>query len=55
MEDLADLAKAFIHLPPQKGPNVGVVTFTGGWGALGADVCQEYGRQLFIQNLPKLL
>jgi len=43
MEDLADLAKAFIHLPPQKGPNVGVVTFTGGWGALAADVCQEYG------------
>ncbi|MBW1786960.1 MAG: CoA-binding protein [Deltaproteobacteria bacterium] len=43
MEDLADLAKAFIHLPPLKGPNVGVVTFTGGWGALSADVFQEYG------------
>ncbi|MBU2550451.1 MAG: CoA-binding protein [Proteobacteria bacterium] len=43
LEELADLAKAFIHLPPMRGPRVGIVTFTGGWGALSADVCAEFG------------
>lgn len=43
LEEMADLAKAFIHLPPMKGPNVSIITFTGGWGALSADICSEFG------------
>ena len=46
IEELADLAKAFIHLPPLKGGNIGVVTYSGGWGALAADLCQEFGLSM---------
>jgi acyl-CoA synthetase (NDP forming) len=46
IEELADLAKGFIHLPPLKGGNIGVVTYTGGWGALAADLCDEFGLSM---------
>ena len=46
IEELADLAKAFIHLPPLKGGNIGVVTYSGGWGALAADLCQEFSLSM---------
>ena len=46
IEELADLAKAFIHLPPLKGGNIGVVTYSGGWGALAADLCPEFGLSM---------
>jgi acyl-CoA synthetase (NDP forming) len=48
MEDLADLAKAFLHLPLLKGGNLGVVTFSGGWGALAADLCEEFGLSIAV-------
>lgn len=51
IEELTDLAKAFIHLPSLKGRNIGIVTYTGGWGALAADFCEEYG--LAIAELSK--
>jgi acyl-CoA synthetase (NDP forming) len=43
VEELVDLAKAFIHLPLLKGENIGIVTYTGGWGAMAADLCDEFG------------
>lgn len=46
IEELADLARAFIHLPPLKGGNIGVVTYSGGWGALAADLCHEFGLSM---------
>ena len=46
IEELADLAKGFIHLPPLRGRNIGVVTYTGGWGALAADLCDEFGLSI---------
>ena len=42
-EELADLAKAFIHLPMLKGKKIGVITYTGGWGAMAVDVLLEFG------------
>lgn len=49
VEELVDLAKAFIHLPLLKGQNIGIITYTGGWGALAADLCDEFG--LSVPNL----
>jgi acyl-CoA synthetase (NDP forming) len=49
VEELVDLAKAFLHLPLLKGRNIGIVTYTGGWAALAADLCDEFG--LSIANL----
>ena len=43
VEELVDVAKAFIHLPLLKGENIGIVTYTGGWGAMAADLCDEFG------------
>jgi len=43
VEELVDVAKAFIHLPLLKGGNIGIVTYTGGWGAMAADLCYEFG------------
>jgi len=49
IDELADLAKAFLHLPPMKGKNLGIVTYSGGWGALASDLCEEFG--LSVSNL----
>ena len=49
VEELVDLAKAFIHLPLLKEQNIGIITYTGGWGALAADLCDEFG--LSVPNL----
>jgi len=49
VEELVDLAKAFIYLPLLKGRNIGIITYTGGWGALAADLCDEFG--LSVPNL----
>jgi acyl-CoA synthetase (NDP forming) len=49
VEELVDLAKAFIYLPLLKGRNIGIITFTGGWGAMAADLCEEFG--LSVSNL----
>ena len=46
IEELVDLAKAFIHLPPLRGKNISVVTYSGGWGALAADLCEEHGLSI---------
>lgn len=54
IEELADLAKAFIHLPPLKGGNVGVVTYSGGWGALAADLCHELSLSMAQLSDPSI-
>jgi acyl-CoA synthetase (NDP forming) len=43
VEELVDVAKAFIHLPLLKGESIGILTYTGGWGAMAADLCDEFG------------
>lgn len=43
VEEIVDLAKAFIYLPLLKGENIGIITYSGGWGALAADLCDEFG------------
>jgi len=56
VEELVDLAKAFIHLPLLKGENIGVVTYTGGWGAMAADLCDEFwsfGCKAIRNNTPE--
>lgn len=45
-EELVDLAKAFIHLPLLKGKKIAIVTYSGGWGALAADLCEEFGLSI---------
>ena len=45
-EELVDLAKAFIHLPLLRGKKIGIITYSGGWGALAADLCDEFGLSI---------
>jgi acyl-CoA synthetase (NDP forming) len=46
LDELIDLAKAFHLLPLMKGPNIGIVTHTGGMGALSVDACSRYGMRV---------
>jgi len=46
IEEMLDLATAFMHLPPLKGNKIAVITYTGGWGALTADFCEEFGLEI---------
>jgi len=46
IEEMLDLAIGFMHLPPLKGNNIAVITYTGGWGALTADFCEEFGLEI---------
>lgn len=46
IEELADLAKGFIHLPPLRGKRIGIVTYSGGWAALASDICEEFGLSI---------
>ncbi|HEY3313695.1 MAG TPA: acetate--CoA ligase family protein [Bacillota bacterium] len=46
VDDLDDAVKAFIHLPPLRGPRVAIVTTTGGGGIMAVDACEKYGLQL---------
>ena len=46
VEELGDISKAFLNLPPLKGNRIGIVTPTGAGGILILDSCQEFGFQL---------
>jgi acetyltransferase len=46
LETLFDLARAFAEQPLPKGPNLAVVTNSGGPGILAADACEEAGLNL---------
>ena len=46
IDEWTDVAKGFNVLPPLKGNRVGILTFTGGFGALLVDACEEYGLKL---------
>jgi acetyltransferase len=46
LDEWADISKGFNVLPPLNGNRVGVLTFTGGLGALLVDACEEFGLEL---------
>lgn len=46
LEEFIDLIKAFSYLPLLKGNNIGIITYSGGIGALTADACADYGLNL---------
>jgi acetyltransferase len=46
LESLFDLARAFAEQPLPKGPNLTIVTNSGGPGILAADACEEAGLNL---------
>ena len=54
VEELVDLAKAFIHLPLLKGENIAIVTYTGAWGAIAADLCDDFGLSVAKLSEPTL-
>jgi acyl-CoA synthetase (NDP forming) len=41
LDEFIDLTKAFSFLPPMKGNRIGIITYSGGIGALAADACAE--------------
>lgn len=46
LDEWADIARGFNVLPPLTGNRVGILTFTGGLGALLVDACEEFGLDL---------
>lgn len=46
VEELTDTISAFHKLPPIKGRNIGIISFTGGFGVMGVDACQKYGLEV---------
>jgi acetyl coenzyme A synthetase (ADP forming)-like protein len=53
VEELYDGCKALSSLPPPPGPNVAIVTSSGGSGILATDACEELG--LNVVSLPESL
>ncbi len=51
MDELFNIAAAFIRQPVPKGRRVGIVTSGGGWGVLAADACARAG--LDVVQLPE--
>ncbi|MDD5748431.1 MAG: CoA-binding protein [Actinomycetota bacterium] len=45
-EEILDLAKAFSSFPLPRGKRVAILTWGGGWGVIGADICHEIGFEL---------
>jgi acyl-CoA synthetase (NDP forming) len=43
VEEMFDVAKAFLRLPLPRGRNVGIITGGGGWGVIASDDCEECG------------
>lgn len=43
LEDMVDVARAFLYLPPPRGRKVAVVTITGAGGVLALDFMAKYG------------
>jgi acyl-CoA synthetase (NDP forming) len=46
IDEWTDISRGFNILPPLKGNRVGVLTYTGGIGALLVDACEEFGLEL---------
>ncbi len=46
VDELDDVVKAFLHLPPLRGKRVAIVTATGGGGIMAVDACSDYGLEL---------
>ncbi len=46
VDDMDDTIKAFLFLPPMRGPRVAVVSVSGGGGIMAADACEDYGLEL---------
>ncbi len=46
VEELVDLARAFVRLPPMRGRRVGMLTISMSCGVMAADACQSYGMEL---------
>jgi len=44
--DFCDAIRAFCVLPLMPGRKVGIVTYTGGYGIMGADACEKFGLEL---------
>jgi acetyltransferase len=46
MEELEDLARAFLTLPPVKGRRVAIMAWAGSTGIFTLDACEQYGLQV---------
>jgi acetyltransferase len=46
MDELLDVAKVFNLLPAIRGKKVGIITHTGGVGAIAVDACEEFGLEV---------
>ncbi len=46
IDEWTDISRGFNILPPLKGNRVGILTYTGGIGALLVDACEEFGLEL---------
>ncbi|MFH1349307.1 MAG: CoA-binding protein [Pseudomonadota bacterium] len=46
VDELEDLMKAFLYLPPMQGTRVGMATPTGAAGVIASDACETYGLEM---------
>ena len=46
MEELEDLAKAFLGLPLMRGRRVGIISMSGGAAVMLVDACAQYGLEV---------
>lgn len=46
MDELLDVARAFNLLSAMRGKKVGIITHTGGVGAIAVDACEEFGLEV---------
>ena len=46
LDELMDMIKTFLCLPPVHGRRVGIVTTSGAGGAIAADACEEFGLEV---------
>ena len=46
LDELVDMAKTFLCLPPVLGKRVGIITTSGAGGAMAADACEEFGLEV---------
>lgn len=51
-EELADVARAFLRLPPMRGGGLGVITIPMSCGVMAADACDRYGLHM-AQLMPQ--
>jgi len=54
IEELGDLVRGFLRLPPMRGRRLGVASITGAGGIIAADACERYGLQLAELSPPAL-